>query len=660
MTEVLQTRAEHSRSLADAEKYQAFETLQDLGVLIPVASLEPFHGRKGSAKETMPWAVDPMFANGGNDSGNYNVNSRPTLYTAEHQTAKDFAIARAQEDVRSRLHKHLVNRVENYTPEEKQAWFQREKEELQKRASDDSIIRRDPGTFRPEHLSAYREVQRLKHEMPEDEKKALWKELQGDLRAEVHKVVSTDPDATVLNFEFDVAKLNEEDTKKYHEALRALVIPMTAGSPVAFEDRGKPLAFADAVRALALDGGVLAIDDLDQLAEKSGLDHELVEQLAGSYNALRFAFLKPTYLASRFLKHRVDIVTDSITRGEERIDIPLNLEYAQRYFKENHIVGVRDPINSATLNRRAISFSLFDLHKMGSEPQIAYQREQMQQHLGSTAESIGKLLLPEVQPSSLFMRYLENPHVRPEELVEAARSVGRFDEVFSMQTGNWEGYTLAEHTATVLRNFDENYADALPVSLLAPMRLAIVAHDLGKPQAALPDAKKSQKQYNEQYAQEFFQELGINEQLSKPLTAMIGDGEDLAYAVHIRGQNAAAFRDFAKATLVDAFPKTDIIEQDIRGFMTLCSILQLCDGGAYTSMAVTRSLDGSGTYRNAPSFNGSFSRPTDLGQRHIRRRRGDDESAPRDMKPRRAKQESRVRFGGGGAGRKAPIVKSGK
>lgn len=68
----LQTRSEHSRSLEDAPRFRAIETLTELGLLIPVAELETYHGRVGVAGAP-EWQVDTSFQNGGSDGVNNNV-----------------------------------------------------------------------------------------------------------------------------------------------------------------------------------------------------------------------------------------------------------------------------------------------------------------------------------------------------------------------------------------------------------------------------------------------------------------------------------------------------------------------------------------------------------------------------------------------------------
>jgi hypothetical protein len=125
MTEQLRTRTEHSRSIADAEKFRALDTLKEAGLLIPVSDLETYHGRVGTADEVSEWVVDPSFANGSNDSGNNNINHRPTLYTGEQDVAKDFAIERGREMIRPKYNKIFKDRIANYTTEEKQQWVKK-------------------------------------------------------------------------------------------------------------------------------------------------------------------------------------------------------------------------------------------------------------------------------------------------------------------------------------------------------------------------------------------------------------------------------------------------------------------------------------------------------------------------------------------------------
>lgn len=188
----------------------------------------------------------------------------------------------------------------------------------------------------------------------------------------------------------------------------------------------------------------------------------------------------------------------------------------------------------------------------------------------------------------------------------------------------------------MLRNFDESYADKMPVELLAPMRLAILAHDVGKPIAAAEGAKHRQKDYNVAQAVDFLTKLGIDERRKALLVAVIGDGDELAFQIDVRkaGEPAeTAMRELAVKTLQDFNHTSEVTDAQIESFTEMCRMLQICDGGAYTSMAITRSTIGRGRYRNAPSFNGSFAQPLGFGKRTIRLRGDGEQAATYDLTP---------------------------
>lgn len=581
MSETLQTRTEHSRSLEDAEKFRAIEILKEVGLLIPVSELETFHGRAGTKEETTAWAVDPSFANGSNDSGNRNVNKRPTLYSGDKETAQDFA------DERTRSKQQFAD--QSY--------------------------------------------------------------------AEVHEIVTADTDATVLDFNFDESKLDEEAKTKYKQALRALAIPITEGSPVSWGSRNEFRPFV-AVMQKAKKRLVLQ-SDVSDLATEAGINEQVTLQLASAYNSRQIALQKPSYLISLLIKHSNDIVTDSLEIDGERRKLPINLEYVQRYLREAHIVGVKQSVNSATLDRDIVSISFFDLEKTITAKGLEAEREAVWRKLGGVAISLGEVVRTEVEQKQLLLRLLEDVHAKPDKLVEAAKLVNGYEGIFNGDAGNWEGFTLAEHTETVLRNFDENFADNLPVELLAPMRLAILSHDVGKPIASARGEKRRQKEYNVSQAGDFLGKLGVDERLKNLLLAVIGDGEELAFQIEVRGVGESAvtaMRELAVSTLKKFNSSEDVTDEQINGFIEMCKILQVCDGGAYTSMAITRREGGNGRHRNAPSFNASFAQPAGFGKRTVRLRGEGDNPASPDLTPKAAGSLSRVIAPTRGSGRRAPSL----
>lgn len=152
------------------------------------------------------------------------------------------------------------------------------------------------------------------------------------------------------------------------------------------------------------------------------------------------------------------------------------------------------------------------------------------------------------------------------------------------------------------------------------MRLAILVHDLGKPLAVPRHEKHKQKEYNAFYAKSFLNTIGIDPRVRDFLTAIITDGADLAFNVQKQPQNKSAqtaMNMYAEDVVKRYLQKNEVTESEKGAFIEMCKMFQLCDGGAYTSMAITR-REGVGRFRNAPSFNKSFQPPTGLGKHDIK------------------------------------------
>lgn len=664
MSEELQTRTEHSRSIEDAEKFRALDTLKEVGLLIPVTDLETFHGRVGTPDEVTEWAVDPSFANGSNDSGNFNVNTRATLYTGDKKTAQDFADERAGFP-RAYLY-HLHRKVDNYTPEEnvgrlerQNAWLKKLWEERVAEANEYSPAPESPDVWTMDDLlsrNSFVEARYLQEHLGEKAYEDFKQQFADQKRAEVHEIVTADTDATVLDFDFDETKLDDEAREKYRKALKVLVIPVTEGSPVGFNDRDKVQPLIAAVQR-AKKPGYLVSSDVAELAVAANVDERLALQLASALNASRIARVRPSYLVSELIKQKIDIFSTSLEIDGEKQDVPINLEYVQRFLREAHIVGVKQTISSATLDRDITSISFFDLEKTITDKGLEAERKDTWQRLGSMATALSRFNQGEVQPKQPLMHLLTDVYAKPDKLVAAAKEVEGYDVIFEGDAGNWEGFTLAEHTETVLRNFDESFVENLPVELIMPMRLAILSHDVGKPIAAANGEKHKQMEYNVAQAGDFLGRLGVNDKLKGLLLAVIGEGEELAFQIEVRGAGEpakTAMRELATKTLRQFYGSESVTDEQITGFTEMCKMLQVCDGGAYTSMAITNRGSGKGRYRNAHSFNSSFAQPVGFGKRTLRLRGAGDTAAEPDLTPRSVTEASRLKINHVGAGRRDP------
>ena len=134
---------------------------------------------------------------------------------------------------------------------------------------------------------------------------------------------------------------------------------------------------------------------------------------------------------------------------------------------------------------------------------------------------------------------------------------------------------------------------------------------------------------------EFYSKLDINDKLKNLLVSIIGDGEELVRQMQLTNNSKESvlnMENFALESLGNFFGTDDISEDQISGFYGMCKMLQICDGGAYTSMGITRNRNNR-YYRNAGSFRDSFSDPG-YGRRRLIPRTDSSQPAPRDLAPR--------------------------
>ena len=210
--------------------------------------------------------------------------------------------------------------------------------------------------------------------------------------------------------------------------------------------------------------------------------------------------------------------------------------------------------------------------------------------------------------SNLLQSLNTNLYIQPQEIIEISKQTPGFEEIFEADCGNWEGFKLGEHTETTLRLFDDNYADIMPASTLPIIRLALLVHDIGKPEAVKRHDKANQRKYNVEYANKFMKLNDIDDATRHLITSMIGEGLGITSELIMdRGNVATKWRlyYFCEKIAKEYF-NTDQIDKDtINGFINILTVLQTCDSAAYTTMAVTRASDNT-RYRNHGSFNSSF------------------------------------------------------
>ena len=422
--------------------------------------------------------------------------------------------------------------------------------------------------------------------------------------AEIYHIISEDPDAAIID-EDNFARLTRSQKANVNKAIAATLIGVTNGAPLSFEerhalDRYKKKDFQNQY-------GLMFSEEVGQFSQKLGLSSNVTGHVGSTINTIEF--LKTGHLqelCNAFMDKKPSIITSA---GDGRIHAaPINHEYLANWFRKNHIVGYKRKVQSATLRGQHIdNYMLFDLEKVNTEQEIEKrQRERDQQY----SEIDSAIKRHKDKSPNYFANYLsKNLYISPRDIVKLAKLTKGFKEVFESDTGNWEKFKLEEHTETVLRVFDDNYADYLPASVIPLMRMALLVHDLGKPEAARNQDKANQKQYNLFYADKFLKSnnVSIDEPTAKLIKTMIGEGMKWTERWMIRRDRSSGtqFYDFCARTMKEYLGTNRVNQKTIFAFRNMLEILQTCDSAAYTTMAVTRSADGI-VYRNYGSFNDTF------------------------------------------------------
>ena len=438
--------------------------------------------------------------------------------------------------------------------------------------------------------------------------------------AEIHHISSEDPDAAIIDSDA-FAGLDQAQTMNANSAVAITMPGITEGSPLAFEDRYAidsiiPSNFRNRY-------GFMFSEDVGRLSQQLGMRAPLTHQIGSTINTRALlCHGELNTLCDAFMDNEPTVpYTDS--NGNHH-SIPINHEYLASWFKANHIVGYKRKVISATLGGQVIdNYLLFDLDKVNTDAEIERRTRERNQRLGQIA-LMSSHNTSRNRRGNLAHFLSENPYIKPEEIVQMAKETPGYKEVFESDAGNREGYTLEEHTETALRLFDRDYADKLPASLLPTMRMALLVHDLGKPEASRRHDKANQKQYNSAFADHFLRQNQVDEPTIKLIETMIGEGMNWTERWMIRKDRSMGIQyyRFCENTMKQYLGVDQVNQKTVFGFKSMLEILQECDSAAYTDMAVTRSTKNNGiVYRNLNAFNNSFESNHGIDGRRARLKR---------------------------------------
>jgi hypothetical protein len=430
---------------------------------------------------------------------------------------------------------------------------------------------------------------------------------------ETRRIISDDPDAMIICSR--LSDLNEEDRERAIDAIRQIRPRVMKGAPIRFEDREdiKKISPQD---LLDKEYGLMFGDRVSDIEKQTKLyNRDLIIHIGSALNTARL--LDSGHLdalCQAFLDDKRELRVGSHT-------IPINHEYMANLFRAGHIVGSKVRVSSATIGKEIDNYLLFDLAKVNTPEAIERKTRKRNRLFGQIAIASSE----KNKNRSNLQHVLEsNLYIKPQEIIELARKTPGFEDIFDEDCGNWEGFSLGEHTETTLELFDTNYADLLPASALPLIRLSLLVHDVGKPQAVKRGNKERQKQYNAVFAERFMRRNRVDDATMRLVLSVIGEGMSITSELIRGGGNMVTrwrLRCFSEKIAKEYLGVKRVDKDTVIGFENLLKVIQTCDSAAYTIMAVTTN-EGRINYRNYGSFDPSFEQFKGFTGRRARLRRG--------------------------------------
>lgn len=426
------------------------------------------------------------------------------------------------------------------------------------------------------------------------------------LSPEVHRIISRDKDAKIIDLGFDIDSLDSSEKSNFKSAIRKTLPSITEGVPIDFSERETLENISPRDFLPNAQDGLFYDDDIEQNANHLHLNKNFSHSLMSAMNTRKLLAAYPKTIHDLMLAYMYDHDEIEVNAHGVVKDLPISREYLANWFRRTHIVGCKMSVRSATLGGQIVdNYLLFDLEKVNTTAEEERRNKLLDRRLGKIARAAEKN-----QPSeSRLVANLENDYyIKPESILALAKETPGYREIFEADAGNWEKFTLEEHTETVLRLFDDNYADIMPASTLPIMRMALLVHDIGKSEAARQHDKQNQRAYNLYYAEDFMRKNKISSANQKLILSMIGTGSDYAasWGIDHDPEIDQAFFKFCKKTMQDYLGTKFVDKSTVTGFRDMLMVLQTCDSAAYTTMAVTRSAKNGVRYRNYGSFDESF------------------------------------------------------
>lgn len=419
-------------------------------------------------------------------------------------------------------------------------------------------------------------------------------------QAEVHKIVGINENDVIIDINFDISSIRDEDKPRVTAAFRVLAdFPVTDLLPINFEykeiykrvilpvlqDLNAPL-ISESMLTTVLQQAKKRLESLKLHAKNNG-HYDKLNKL--NIDDKTFESLVKDYISARNTKNLLRKVPTNVLYQIRKTALfsydgqlyPISRPYIYAWIKNNNIAGFKSLVSSATLEKKIIAYQLVNI------PQIMTESD-----FGRYYQALMKLEEIATQRFSNSMSTELKDYIDSAcgaELVELASQNLQCAKLYDKNPGLWEGWTVGQHTASVIDFFDTYYSDSLPDNMQPIMKLILLAHDIGKGDAY--EKGVPQKQTNQKDVDVLLDSLNIKDGLRQIVHFVMGVGQDYTTRIlikekdeHIQRQLIKELNQKCKEVLTTVFGKR-IKGDEVSMLRNLCLILQFCDSGAYTYYA---------------------------------------------------------------------------
>ena len=403
---------------------------------------------------------------------------------------------------------------------------------------------------------------------------------------EVYKIVSTDKESILFNLMFRKSQLSASKQAEYEQAMRDITMSsVTQGNPIRFEHRKAWKIVANILEKRSKENNSWTTDWCNEIIEELKKNREIQQIFNFKLDDLKkFVYdAVGSINANSYLQIDAQAVVNAYLKGSTSLqNYPINSSYISAWCDANHIVGTQQQVISATLNKVIDTCHIFNSKKIKEEKQYGQIMARMVNNYGAITTSLNKVVKNKKDKEFLI-------NATPSEIMEHVKQNKKCKELYEMDSGVWENWTVGQHTEAVIDFFDRYFADSVPEELIPFIKITMLAHDIGKG-VDVKNGKRNSPEALEQ-TKHLFKSLGIKNDYADLIKFVISDSQQYTSSVLLTGRpkliNNLSFKMACENAIRNAFGRIPT-KSEVDAFKRVCVVLQQCDSGSYTYYAQIR------------------------------------------------------------------------